>query len=653
MKALFRNVAGLAVLLSSAGLGAGLGAGHAAEPIAPDQAVPYPRAQTPAGQDIGSTSARAPSALMTVTLVLPLRDPAGAEALVTRLANKADPMFGKFLTPQQFQTAFGPTPGDVARVSATFSSLGLHVVRTGTTTFHLSGLPADMERAFGVHLHDFQVAAQEGAAAYRFHAPMSRPVIPAAIADLAPSVIGLDSRPTLRPHMMRLPAALRPLSATLGAHPGTTPPDMPGNWTVTDFADYYDVTPLYTAGMTGIGHTLGIVTLASFRPSDAFAYWKSVGLSVSPKRLTQVQIDGGSGPLSDTAGSDETTLDVEQSGGVAPGSNMIVYEAPNSNQGFVDMFARAVHDNLADSVSCSWGQWEIYNGLADAPVSYPAGTTTSSLAALHAILVQAAAQGQSFITAAGDAGAYDVNRLQTPPDYSLALSVDSPASDPAITAAGGTTLPGTLVLGIPGILSVTVKIPAERAWGWDYMLPLCKLLGSDPVSCGILPVGGGGGVSVYFPVPTYQQGLAGVQTSQPDQELLNEDFVPPRVVYALPAGFAGRNVPDVALNADPSTGYLIGYTSSVAGSTYGLVSSGGTSFVAPELNGVTQLLVQQQGKRLGLLNTLLYAASAKTGSPLRPIAAGGNEFYVGRKGYSPAAGLGALDVGAFAASLKK
>jgi kumamolisin len=58
------------------------------------------------------------------------------------------------------------------------------------------------------------------------------------------------------------------------------------------------------------------------------------------------------------------------------------------------------------------------------------------------VLLQAALQGQSFFASAGDAGAYDANDGMTPPDYSLALSVDNPASDSYITASGGTTLAG-------------------------------------------------------------------------------------------------------------------------------------------------------------------------------------------------------------------
>ena len=80
----------------------------------------------------------------------------------------------------------------------------------------------------------------------------------------------------------------------------------------------YDVNPLIEKGVNGTGRTIGIVTLASFTTSDVFFYWNSLGLKVNPNRISIVNVDGGSGPPSDAAGSDETAVDVAQSGGIAP-----------------------------------------------------------------------------------------------------------------------------------------------------------------------------------------------------------------------------------------------------------------------------------------------------------------------------------------------
>src|SRR5262249_55794540 len=142
---------------------------------------------------------------------------------------------------------------------------------------------------------------------------------------------GLDNRPRYSPHMQRLPESLRGRLTPGGQTPAAgapNTPDQPGLWTVTDFADYYDVNPLYAKGIDGKHETIGIVTLAAFTPSDAFAYWNSLGLNVNQNRITVVNVDGGPGAPSDASGSDETTLDVEQSGGIAPGAKMIVYQSP-------------------------------------------------------------------------------------------------------------------------------------------------------------------------------------------------------------------------------------------------------------------------------------------------------------------------------------
>ena len=66
---------------------------------------------------------------------------------------------------------------------------------------------------------------------------------------------------------------------------------------------------------------MGIATLADFLPEDAHTYWSTIGLKVLPNRITQVHVDGG-GELSSDAGSGETSLDVEQSGGLAPGAKI-------------------------------------------------------------------------------------------------------------------------------------------------------------------------------------------------------------------------------------------------------------------------------------------------------------------------------------------
>ena len=617
------------------------------------RAVPVPTRQTPAAADAGVESAAAP---VTLTVALKLRDPAGAEAMLRRVSTPGASLYKHFLTTAQFQKLYGPTDDSVASVSAGLAASGLTVQRIGTTLLQASGSLATVERTFNVSLHHYTVAATASAAAYSFHAPVRAATIPAAMIGTVAGVFGLDDRPALSPHLLHTPGQLRPSHTALPAAGAPNTPDAPGEWTTLDFADYYAVNPLYHAGATGAGQTIGIITFASFTPSDAYTYWKSIGLHVNQNRIRQINVAGGDGAPSDDAGSGETTLDVEQSGGIAPGARVLVYEAPNTTNGFVQNFSKAIDENLADAISCSWGSWEWYDNLQNSPVRLTGSSEKiSTLDAVHALLVQAGTQGESVFTSSGDSGAYDANDFATPPDYSLALSVDYPASDTAITAAGGTTLPGTQTYPNENL---TVTIPAERAWSWDYLIPLCDYLGYDQISCGIFPVGSGGGVSFEFAVPDYQNGVAGVQVTQPNQVFSDTTTAPPTTIYALPSGYAGRNVPDVSFNADPDTGYIIGYTSSASGSSYGIEDYyGGTSFVAPQLNGVTQLLMSYTGGRLGFVNPMFYSmASTSSGyhgstAPFRYTPAGNNDFYDATRSYNPAVGLGVLNVTRLARAL--
>lgn len=633
-------------------------------------ALPYPTAATPQAIDRGALTAESGTIPLSITIALRLRDLNDAENLLKALHTPGDPQFHQFLTAKQFVARFAPTDVDIAKVIAALGKYGLTAQLTTATTLKVTGLPADMERAFSVSLHSYEVPAHDNVPGYTFHAPLTRATIPAEISALVAAVVGLDSRPSFRPLNRTVSPKLKMASSV----PQTATPDAPGFWTVTDFADYYDVQPLYSAGITGSGRTLGIMTLAAFTPSDAFAYWSALGLKVNPNRIEIVNVDGGPGEPSDASGSLETTLDVEQSGGVAPGANIIVYQAPNTNQGFIDLFAAAVDANSAETLSTSWVViWEWFANLENYPVTDPTtGQTVGFAQAGHELFVRAAIQGQTVFAASGDGGAYNANDYlgcygpyspSNPNSCSLILDVAYPPSDTAITAAGGTTLPGLQVYCLNAACTPPfyINIPHERVWGWDYLIQYCSILGYTPITCGIFPVGSGGGVSIMFNEPFYQFGVPGIQRSQPGQvwEAGTDICGPPCSYYALPAYYPGRNVPDVSFNADPETGYVIYYTSEPSGVFSMMPYWGGTSFVAPQLNGVSALLGEYlHGSRLGLLNFPLYGLALRgqayrgPNAPLHAIAYGDNWFYHGRHGYSPAAGLGTLDVANFAEFLR-
>jgi kumamolisin len=433
------------------------------------------------------------------------------------------------------------------------------------------------------------------------------------------------------------------LKNSVAAQGNATASGQPGDYTVGDVADFYNINPLYQRGITGKGSTVAIVTLSNFYPEDAETYWSGIGLTTKSHRIEQIHVDGG-GAID--SGSGETALDVEQAGGLAPFADVLVYDAPNTSAAFLDAFAQAVSDNRADSISTSWGLPEAYNFAAlNVDGAKPTDTTdVGSLRAFHQIFMEAAAQGQSVFAAAGDSGAYDTVRGlgygTGPGEFSAPLTVDSPASDPYITAAGGTTTPFSFAFGSAPVASIT----QESVWGWSYLQNYFDT-NFGPGLVDLFSVGGGGGVSSYWRRPAYQFLTRGIQATEKGQSLVyNDPDAGPVTYLTLPNHFHGRNVPDISLNADPETGYL------VVSTTDGGVSSGsgGTSFVAPQLNGITALLRQSAGHRVGLWNPQIYFLQNVFGygrySPFNSVNAGDNWFYQGAPKYTPGAGIGTLDV---------
>ena len=271
------------------------------------RAAPSVYERAPAAIDLGPAQNFATEANVTVTIALKLRDTDQMQSLLEAVYAPGNAQFHQFLRTDEFVARFAATPETVERVSAHFRAAGLQVTPSTPTHLTVTGSAAAMEAEFGVVLHAFEVPAAGGHSAYRFHAPNGPARLAPAIADAVQAVIGLDTRAHYRPHLHAVgPAGAAmhlPIPATSGGG-GTTNP--PGQLLVTDFAQYYDVNPLYRRGIDGRGVTIGIVTLASFTPSDAFAYWSAVGLSVSPNRIREVKVDNGSGPPSYRSGSDET-----------------------------------------------------------------------------------------------------------------------------------------------------------------------------------------------------------------------------------------------------------------------------------------------------------------------------------------------------------
>ena len=192
-----------------------------------------------------------------------------------------------------------------------------------------------------------------------------------------------------------------------------------------DFTRMYNLDPLY-ARADGSGQTVGIVTLAAVDPGAPEYFWANISHTDRTGQLIIDNIDGGPGAPSAVSGSDETDLDIEQSGAIAPGANVIDYQAPNTDPGFVDAFFTAASQNIASGVSASWGESETAIIAAIRSGTESAGYVR----AFDEAFLEMAAQGQSAFTSSADEGAYtasgDIGTTN--------LSAEWPSDSPYITA---------------------------------------------------------------------------------------------------------------------------------------------------------------------------------------------------------------------------
>jgi kumamolisin len=348
---------------------------------------------------------------------------------------------GERLTRRDYEERYGASPEDIKQLEAFAHAHSLKVseVNRGARTMVLAGTVGSFCKAFQVELAQYEGKA----GAYRGR---TGPVyIPASLKGVVNDVLGLDNRPQARPHCRTL-------------HRSRTGAASSVSYTPLQVAQLYD----FPTTVNGQGETIGIIELGGgYTQSDLDSYFSSLGISPAPT-VSAVSVDGGQNqPTGDPSGPDaEVMLDIEVAGSIAPGANIVVYFAPNTDSGFLDAINQAVMDtqNKPSVLSISWGG--------------PESTWTSqSLQSYNNALQAASAVGVTVCVAAGDNGSTDG---QTD---GLA-HVDFPASSPYALACGGTHLVGS-----------GGSITTENVW-------------ND------LPNNGatGGGVSATFPLPSWQSG---------------------------------------------------------------------------------------------------------------------------------------------------
>jgi kumamolisin len=428
--------------------------------------------------------------------------------------SRPDRQFAR-LTRAEFAAVYGADSADIAAVAAFAAEHGLTVEESSIPrrTVVLAGTVAQLSTAFAVDLGGYQA----GPVNYRGH---DGPVhLPAGLIPVVEGVLGLDNRPVGRPF-------LRFASST--SAPSAPPASL--FFSPVNVANFYD----FPAGADATGQCIGLLEFGGgFHRADIRAWFTALG---QPEPgVVEVSIDGARNSPGDSPSDAEPIADIDVAGAVAPGARIAVYFAPNNEQGTFDAVSTAIFDAANDPsvLSISWGGTE-ENYSEDA------------MDLISGMFRAAGLLGITVLAASGDAGSGNgVGDDRAHVNY--------PASDPFVTACGGTTL--------------------LESGGASFREDLWNDNGAS-----------GGGISAHFPVPAWQ-GTVAVPVSVND-------------------GGHGRGVPDIAGNADPGHGYTL------IQSGQGTDPAGGTSVVAPLYAGLVAVMNARLNKRVGFLNPFLYSLTS-------------------------------------------
>jgi kumamolisin len=345
-----------------------------------------------------------PDERVEVTVVV--RPQASAPSTAELLSADA-PAERRHLTRSEFTRTLGAEPADLERVAAFAREYGLDVVWSDAArrSVALAGWVARMQKAFRTELAYYESPL----GAYRGR---TGPVqVPAELADVVEAVLGLDDRPQSAPHFRILSTA----GDAAQPHAGGA------SFTPVEVAKLYD----YPAGLDGSGQKVALIELGGgYKTADLKAYFARLGIT-QPK-VTSVSVDGAKNqPTGDPRGPDgEVMLDIEIVGAIAPGAQILVYFAPNTDRGFLDAITAATHDRRGPvAISISWGAPE---------AQWTSQATTQFDQAFQA----AAMLGITVCCASGDNGSSDGITDGR-------AHVDFPASSPHVVACGGTRLEAT------------------------------------------------------------------------------------------------------------------------------------------------------------------------------------------------------------------
>ena len=587
---------------------------------------------------------------------LGFRNPDDLKALMARQQTPGSADYNHYLTAAQFHQLYAPSAADAAKVEDSLRALGFTVTGRPPSNLYVdfTGTVGQIKTAFAVsqNLYSYQGKVMR--------ANVEEPTIPASMSSLVKAVVGLNDggqlthpfHRSINDEVAATTVKAAAVSATTNASPAVAPPmaaNLPSPYCSSYFGDnvaalstrptpYPAAVPWLVCGYTpqnmreaygsnltsmdGTGVTVAIVdayTSPTLIP-DANRYSKHHNLPTLTAGTNFTQYYGANikeVPASDPCGPQgwftEISLDVDAVHSMAPGANIVYSGGLSCSNVDLESAVYTVVDGtatvggpLADIITNSYGQTG-------------EGSSTAEMAVEDAIFEQADVEGVSVLFSSGDNG--DVA-------YEIGIADASyPASDPLVTAVGGTSLALRNAHGI------------KLEWGWgtfrSYLSGVTVNSNSSVTDSGVgsfsFYAGSGGGPSFDYLQPSYQ-------TPVVPKKLTVGTYDTNGNYYSIANGQQIRVTPDISMDADPYTGFLYGETFTIAGnavadsgcmqttSVYEFCeeSIGGTSLASPLFAGTLALVLQARKANglgdLGLINPRLYKlAVGPHGSTTTPL----------------------------------
>ena len=521
---------------------------------------------------------------MNFGILLGMRDQAGAMDTLKAISDPASPSYGHWLTDAEFDARYAPAKSSVTAVQDWLRSEGFQITKTLPSGMYVeaSGSVAQVESTFGTSVHDYSYLGKD---VHANNSQLSLPTgTPAAVTSAISGVIGIDQGTALKHTADTEPGpppgaryGVQPCSAYYAQKVASNKPAAYGKHQPYAVCGYgpqqlqgaYGESALLKAGIDGRGVTVAI-TDAYAAPTiyaDAQKYSKVHHQPLfRPGQFSQIVPDPNGFDQTELCGAQgwygEETLDVEAVHAMAPGAKVVFVGASDCLRGLDNAWAETIDSHVADVITNSWTD----------------GTDDITLLGNAYVLfyeqfsVEAAITGITVNFSSGDSGDHTASGTDLP-----SKTVEFPADLPYVTGVGGSS----------------VFIGSHRQWldeyGWQTAYSTLKNGAWTPAPPGDYNSGGGGGTSQLFTQPWYQAGKV------------------PASVSEYYSSTPMRAVPDIAMDADPNTGMIVGETQVFPDGTYwDQYRIGGTSLSSPLLAGVVAVADQARHHPLGFINPLYY-----------------------------------------------